>query len=150
MSEKPDLAAIDAFAQEVVEKLAEEVFEVEGAPLVTVKYPNTDALDRPVFKKKNVYGGWNFLMSYAYTGKRGDVIFGLTPEDAQEWQFAEIALKEMDTIFPLAGAALAKAFGIEGLERFDAVFNHALVEQRRLRAREAETAYQANPEFGMF
>lgn len=145
-----DKGAIEAFATEIVDLMKEEVFEIEGAPTVVVKYSSTSEKPGSQFRKKPVFGGWEFMLSYAYVGARNRPVFGFTPVDKQDWEFMELEIKDIDTILPLAGPALAKHFGIDTTERFEEVFAIAFEIRKARREKEAQLTYKDNPMFGMF
>ncbi|MDE4297035.1 hypothetical protein PXK56_17760 [Phaeobacter gallaeciensis] len=144
---KPEqITLLEDAGKEIVEALRGIPLEVEGAPKAAVKY--TDGS----FKMKPVMGGWNFFAEYAYLGKKGEMIFGLTPEDAQEYEFAEWSHKVMDEVFPLAGGQLAKALGLEG-ENFAILFDKVVTmkgEELLNAEKRAKQEYAENPNFGMF
>lgn len=136
--------------KEIVEALRGIPLEVEGAPSTAVKYKDGS------FKVKPIMGGWNFFIEYAYLGKKGEMIFGLSPEDAQEYETAEWSHKVMDTVFPLAGGQLAEQIGekfsLKG-ENFGAHYNAivaALGTEQLAAEKRAAEEYAANPNFGMF
>lgn len=143
-------AFIEQCGEEVIAKLGDQWFEVDGTPLVTVKYPDGQ------FKKKPLIAGWNFKLEYAYVGQRGALIFGLTPEDAQEYSFIEMDAKQMDSTFPLVGPAVAPLFGLEG-EKMHVILEEVIAkrmteetERKQKELVEAETSYDDNEEYGMF
>lgn len=105
--ERKLLAEIGA---EIVKNLAGTFFEVDGSPTATVKY-DTDGVI--TYKKRVLLPTWNFVLEYTYVGKSGNLIFGMSPEDAQEYTHAELPVKEMDNAFPLFGAAVATLYGKE-------------------------------------
>lgn len=137
---------LEATAKQIVEVMKDEPIEVEGAPKTAVKYADGG------FKVKPLMGGWTLFLSYAYLGKKGEIIFGLTPEDAQEYEFAEFSYKAIDTAFPLAGSQLAQKVGLPG-ENFKTMFDLMVIKTQKDRDQEAEAAklaYADNPNFGMF
>jgi len=156
MARKP--VALDPAKKEFLEEVGKEVikrldgmfFEVEGTPLATVKYADG------TFKKKTLIPGWEFQLAYAYVGARPQLNFGLTPEDAQEYEFVEMTVKELDTFFPFIGPEVAKQFGLDGenlVQLLDqiAINKVEAIESEEARAKqEAEEAYKNNEVFGMF
>ena len=141
---------LEDLGKEVVSKLDGMFFEVEGTPVANVKYSDG------TWKKKTLIAGWEFALAYAYVGARGQILFGLTPEDAQEYQFAEMNAKELDSYFPFVGTEVAKQFGLEG-ENLTQLLDQIVikrvedVENAEARAKqEAAVAYQNNETFGMF
>lgn len=136
--------------EEIIEKLGDQFFEVDGTPTATVKYPDGS------FKKKPLMAGWNFKLEYAYVGTRGKLILGLSPEDAQEYAFAEMDAKELDTVFPMVGPAVGPLFSVEG-ERLpfiiDTIIHKRAIEEANRTKNEqarAETAYEENDGYGIF
>lgn len=147
----PDAKRImEEVASEIVEKLKGEFFEVEGTPTATVKYEAGN------FKKKTLLAGWLFQLEYAYVGAMGKIIFGLSPEDAQEYKFAEMNPKEVDGAFPLAGGKIAEMFSVSG-ENAQAVIEEIVKSRLDAKAmaeemekRQTEMALQNNELFGAF
>ncbi len=140
------IALLEDAGKEIVEALRGIPLEVEGAPKASVKYPDGG------FKMKPILAGWNFFPDYSYLGKRGEVIFGLTPEDAQEYEFVEFSHKAMDTVFPLAGGQLGEKLGLSG-ENFKTLFNQTVIrlsEEAETAEKRAKQEYAENPNFGMF
>lgn len=141
-----------AVGEEIVAalKAADKSYEVDGTPMATVKYESGQ------FKKKPLMHGWEFMPEYAYVGAAGQLILGLSPEDAQEYQFIEMNVKDLDSYFPLMGADVAEIFKVEGenlANVVDAVV-YARVEattsaQAKEKVEEA-IAYDDNPSYGMF
>ncbi|SOC90101.1 hypothetical protein SAMN05216358_0125 [Rhizobium sp. AN5] len=141
---------LEQVGNEIVAALKGEFFEVDGTPMATVKYAAGN------FKKKTLMAGWLFAVEYAYVGTQGKLILGMTPEDAQEYKWAELNPKEVDFTFPLIGAAVAKHFGVEG-ENFNTIVNSVVAERLNAKANEAELekkqtemALQNNELFGAF
>jgi hypothetical protein len=144
---KPEqIALLEAVGKKIVDALDGIPLEVEGAPKAAVKYKDG------TFKMKPIMGGWSFFLEYAYLGKKGEVVFGLTPEDAQEYEFSEFSFKAMDEVFPLAGSALAKAVDLES-ENFKTLFDQLVVIEVNEVAKAEKRAhkeYSENPNYGMF
>lgn len=143
-------AFIEQCGMEIIEKLGDQWFEVDGTPTVTVKYPDGQ------FKKKPLIAGWNFKIEYAYVGQRGTLIFGLTPEDAQEYAFIEMDAKQMDNTFPMVGPSVAPLFGLEG-EKMHVILEEVIAkrmteeaEAKKAEIAKAETNYDNIEEYGMF
>lgn len=141
---------MEEVGNEIVEKLKGEFFEVEGTPMSIVKYEDGRV------RQKTLLAGWLFQLEYAYVGARGELNFGLSPEDAQEYKFIERNPKELDNCFPLAGAAIAKAFGMEG-ENAKVIINEivamrlqAKADAQELERKQTEMALQNNELFGAF
>lgn len=141
---------LEEVGKEIAAALKDEFFEVDGTPMATVKYEAGN------FKKKTLMAGWLFAVNYAYVGSQGKLILGMAPEDAQEYKFAELNPKEIDSAFPLFGAAVAKHFGVED-ENFNLVIK-AVVAQRlnakvnaaEIERKQTEAALQSNELFGAF
>ncbi len=141
---------LEEIGNEIIAALKGEFYEVDGTPMATVKYEAGN------FKKKTLMAGWLFTPDYAYVGQQGNLIIGLSPEDAQEYKWAELTPKEVDFTFPLIGAAVAKLFGVEG-ENFKIVLNTVLTERLTAKAnaeeierKQTEAALQSNELFGAF
>lgn len=141
-----EISLMEKVGEKIVSALEGIPLEVEGSPKAAVKYKDGS------FKMKPVFGGWNFFMEYAYLGKKGEIIFGLSPEDAQEYETAEWSYSVMDTVFPLAGSQLAKALNMEG-ENFKSIFYQFVTkcaEDAIEAEKRAHEEYLNNPKFGMF
>jgi hypothetical protein len=141
---------MEEVAAEIVEKLKGEFYEVDGVPMATVKY------DAGNFKKKTLMAGWLFQLEYAYVGAMGKIVFGLSPEDAQEYKFTEMNPKEVDSAFPLIGGAVAQLFGHEG-ENLQIVLDQeitkradVLAKAEEMEKKQTEMALQNNELFGAF
>lgn len=141
---------MEELGNEVVEALRGQFFEVDGTPMATVKYENGS------FKKKTLLAGWEFQLEYAYVGVQGNIQFGLSPEDAQEYKFVEMTPKELDYAFPLVGPAIAKHFGVDG-ENLKIVLDQLLVDRldaqkvaEEKAKKEAEEKLGSLPTFGAF
>lgn len=144
---------VEAAGKEIINKLGDQFFEVDGTPTSTVKYRDGS------FKKKTLLAGWNFKLEYCYVGTRGKLIFGLSPEDAQEYEFVEMETKDLDYSFPMIGPTAAPLFQFEG-EKLEGLITKvvedaAIAEVRRMEQekKDAEMAalgYQENEEFGAF
>ena len=141
---------LEQVGADVVAGLKGEFFEVDGVPMATVKYEAGN------FKKKTLMAGWLFQLEYAYVGTIGKIIFGLSPEDAQEYKWAEMSPKEVDSAFPLIGGAVAKLFGHEG-ENLKIVLDaevakrlEAKVNAAELERKQTEMALENNELFGAF
>ena len=137
-------------------------FEVEGAPKLTVKYGKARDDSGRMFGHAVLLPGLTFRVSYAYVGSSGKLIFGLEPEDPQEYEFVEIDAKQADTYFPLVGPALGEAFakrqecfaGIEKLpEVVEAVVTYRINTQKSAEEAAKQNAMEIakdNPLFGLF
>jgi len=143
----------EEIGSQIVEKLKEQSFECESLYKATVKYGEEEG-NR--FRKKEIIPGWEFFLSYHYLGAAGQMIFGLMPEDDQEYEFVEMNAKELDQVFPLMGSKIAETFGVKG-EKLPEVIENVIAkhveDQLMAAAREREAAiaaYEDNPEFGMF
>lgn len=143
-------ALIEQCGNEIIRKLGDQWFEVDGTPTATVKYSDGQ------FKKKPLIAGWNFKLEYAYVGQRGTLIFGLTPEDAQEYEFVEMNSVQMDNAFPMVGPAVASMFGLTG-EKMHVILDEIVakrlseeVERKETEKAKAEANYDDNDEFGIF
>lgn len=141
----PELKALrEKIAEEAVVKLGGEFFEIEGTPTATVKYKDGS------YKKKPVMPGIEFSPVASYVGMRGNIIFCFSPGDAQEYDTMEVEIKDLDTMLPLFGPAVAKAFDIEGVEAIRDIFDiigSRMAEETKV---ETETAYENDPMFGRF
>lgn len=138
---------LEDLAEELVKPLAGMFFEVEGVPMSTVKMADGQ------FKKKTLIAGWNFSIEYCYVGARGKHIFGLSPEDAQEYTHAEMDAKQLDEVFPLVGPKLAEAFGVVGFEKLPSVIDKIIYDRAIAAQKEKELAgqsYNNNPNFARF
>lgn len=141
---------MEEVGNEIVEKLKGEFYEVEGTPMSVVKYEDGR------IRQKTLLPTWLFQLDYAYVGAQGRIIFGLLPEDAQEYKWIERNPKELDDCFPLIGGAIAKAFGVEG-ENAATVIKE-IIKQRvdakaaaeELEKKQTEMALQNNELFGAF
>ena len=140
---------IEQVGVKVVAKLRDVLFEIEGTPLLAVKYRDNS------FKKKPVVNVGLFLANI-YVGAKGTPIFCFTPEDAQEWVQVELEAKQLDEVVPLFGAAVAEAFESRG-EAINQVFGRLVSDASDSRAekKQAEVVqtaanYSANPNFGRF
>lgn len=144
---KEVMSIIENAAEDVVKMMCNIPLEVDGAPMASVKYADNS------FKKKTIMGGWSFFLVESYVGARGDIIFGLSPEDPQEYETAEFSVKQMDEIFPIAGTELSKLIGIEG-ENFKTLINqYILVKSNEAIEEEAKAkeAYESEVNgFGAF
>lgn len=143
-------AFIEQCGKEIIEKLGDQFFEVDGTPTATVKYKDG------TFKKKPLIAGWNFKLEYAYVGQRGALIFGLTPEDTQEYEFIEMDAKQMDSCFPMVGPSVAPLFALEG-EKMHVILEEVIAkrmseeaERKKVEKVQAENNYDNNAEYGMF
>lgn len=141
---------LEQVGADIVSGLKGEFFEVDGVPMATVKYEAGN------FKKKTLLAGWLFQLDYAYVGAMNKLIFGFSPEDAQEYKWAEMNAKEVDSAFPLIGGAVAKLFGHEG-ENLKVVIDAevakrltAKADAAELEKRQTEMALQNNELFGAF
>lgn len=140
------ISLLEESGEEIVDALRGIPLEVEGAPKASVKYKDGS------FKMKPILAGWNFFPAYSYLGKRGEVIFGLTPEDTQEYEFVEFSHKAMDTVFPLAGGQLGEKLELTG-ENFKTLFDEVVIrrgEKAVAAEKLANQEYAENPNFGMF
>ncbi|MGV1754777.1 hypothetical protein [Agrobacterium sp. CG674] len=144
---------IEQCGKEIIAKLGDQFFEVDGTPTATVKYADGQ------FKKKPLIAGWNFKLEYCYVGQRGKLIFGLSPEDSQEYEFIEMDPKELDYTFPLVGPAVAPLFNLEGeklTEILEAVIAQKTSDEvkakeiEKIEAEKAVLSYEENEEFGIF
>lgn len=149
-SDPATIALLEEIGNEFADALRGKFFTVEGTPLSTVKYADK------TFKKKPLIAGWEFSIAYAYVGKRGNMVVGLAPEDAQEYEYIEMEKKQLDEVFPLIGPAVAKLFGheaekfgyvldLEVHKRASAAYEAAVAEQAK-----AEQGYTENERYGMF
>lgn len=153
-------AVVSAVTRDVKTQVGEELiealkkldksYEVDGTPMATVKY------EAGHFKKKTLMAGWEFMPAYAYVGASGQLIVGMSPEDAQEYQFVEMNVKELDSYFPLMGGDAADTFGVKG-ENLAKVIDEAVftrveqIEAQKAKEKvESEANYGENPTFGMF
>ena len=141
---------MEEVGNEIVAALKGEFFEVDGTPMATVKYENG------AFKKKPLLPTWLFQIEYAYVGVQGNLQFGLSPEDDQEYKFAEMNPKEVDNAFPLVGAAVAKHYKLEG-ENLKVLINEIVASRLQAKAdaqemerKQTEMALQNNELFGAF
>lgn len=145
---------VDPALRKILEEVGEDIvahmkgafFECESPYLATVKYKDGN------YKKKTLMAGWEFCLTYAFVGVRPQLNFGLLPEDAQEYEYVEMTVQELDKNFPLLGAAVAKSYGLEG-EKLDAVIC-AIMNQMSNKIEAEKKAVESNyddiPEFGMF
>jgi hypothetical protein len=160
---------LEEVGKEIVEALKDVPLEVEGTPKATLKYPDGG------YKVKPLPPGVNFFFASSYLGKKGEVIFALSPEDAQDFELTEFSYKAVDTVFPLAGAELVKAmelvFSKDGdrvdvssiagdvermfttEENFKALFDMLVISNANAAADAASRAqaeYKSDPNYGMF
>lgn len=144
---KPDqIELLEEVGREIVEALRSIPLEVEGTPNVTQMFPDG------TYKVKPVDPMLSFFMEQCYLGKKGEIIFQLSPEDAQPYKFVELSYKAMDKVFPLAGSELAKASNTEG-EDFRDIFNWLTLkkgEEIMIAEEKAQQEYAENPRYGMF
>lgn len=145
------IEAIEAIGVELVEKLGDQFFTLEGTPTLPVKYPNGS------YKQKPLLAGWEYKLENVFVGTRGKPVFQFSPEDAQEYDFVDIYMDKLDDILPLFGPAFAQAFGIEDLDSPPAIMKRVVEERLNAEAQaavkaeeEAKQAFSANPLFGRF
>lgn len=141
-------AFLEEVGKKVVDHLNDQPLEVEGSPMAPVKYKDGN------FKQKPLVAGLSFFIDYAYVGAKGQLIFGFTPEDAQEYTHAEIPEKRMDEVFPLAGPTLKTEADVsDETEAFSAIvasISVALKWSKDEEEQKALKAYEENSMFGMF
>lgn len=137
---------LEEIGQSICEKMEDELFEVEGSPTVVVK-SNTGA-----FRKKPLFGGWQFFLTGAYIGSRDTLILIMTPADKQEFETIELSPSEADDAFPLMGGVIAQSFGLTS-EKMPDVLGQIIKKARdgiKKSEEESMTVYVNNPKFGMF
>lgn len=142
-----EIEILEAAGKSIVEHMKDIPLEVEGTPKSAVKYKDGS------YKIKEILAGWNFFMESSYLGKKGEIIFVLSPEDAQEYEFAEFSYKVIDTVFPLAGGQLCTQSGLASTENFVMLFEETvnyLTQKRDSEAARAAAEYAQDPTFGMF
>lgn len=138
--------AMISVGQEIINRVKEDVFEIEGSPTATVKNVNGS------FRKKALFGGWEFFLTDCYIGVRDSLIFIMTPVDKQEFETIECSIKEADDFFPLMGSQIAARFDLTD-ERMPTVFDKigaSIEKAKKDIEQEALKAYSNNPQFGMF
>ncbi|OWZ90450.1 hypothetical protein B9J07_28100 [Sinorhizobium sp. LM21] len=147
----PDTKRImEEVGAEIVEKLKGEFYEVEGTPMSVVKYADGR------IRQKTLLPTWLFQLEYSYVGAQGRIIFGLSPEDAQEYKWIERNPKELDDCFPLIGGAIAKAFNAEGENAATVIKGlvkarlDAKAQAEEMEKKQTEMALQNNELFGAF
>lgn len=139
----------EKFGIKLAAELKEQIFEVDGTPTLTVKYPDK------TFKKKPVTGIGLFFTGL-YLGAKGTPIFVFAPEDAQEWEQVEFEAKQLDEVIPLFGGAVARSLGVTG-EAVGEVFKRAVIHElqaeqaaKKVDADKSVSGLQSNPNFGLF
>lgn len=130
--------------------MADVVLCADGPIMMPVKY------DDGSFKQKNIEPRLEFFYDYAYVGTRGDLIFGLAPEDMQEYRTVEVNEKKFDDIFPLALDPIVMKMGYSGTlgpttfaELVSDVYAQLTVTSK-FEEETAEEGLKALPQFGMF
>lgn len=142
-----------AVGKQIVAKLSDEIFTVDGTPMVTRKTKEEG------YRQKPLVAGAEFMLTDAYVGTRKNLIFILTPADGQDYTI-EVEPRKIDNVFVEFGSVLGQAFGIDS-ERSDYIANKLFAAERERRAQEAaerekeqfrQTAetYDSNPLFGRF
>ncbi|MER9176253.1 hypothetical protein NKH72_21995 [Mesorhizobium sp. M0955] len=145
---------VERVGTEIVDRMKDEVFVIEGTPTVIVKKPDG------TFRQKPMIPGAEFFLRGAYLGTRGKLNFIFIPADAQEYTHIEIDPKKLDSVFPDLGFRLGAHFEI-GEEQADKVILEimkltelatAKQQRQKVEAEEAEkkSTYTDNPLFGMF
>ncbi|RWB95643.1 MAG: hypothetical protein EOQ56_28250 [Mesorhizobium sp.] len=156
-NEEERKAVVEHVGAEIVTRMKDEVFKIEGTPTVVVKKPDGTYRQRPMLP------GAEFFLMGAYVGARGKLNFIFTPADAQEYQHIEVEPKKLDGVFPDFGFRVGELFEI-GEEKADKVINEIIKlteltmqkeaeELKQQAAAEAEakkSTYTDNPLFGMF
>ena len=140
------LSAMNDLLEELVRKLEDRMFSLEGIPKATVKYADGS------FKVKPLVAGWEYFLAYGYVGARGIPIFGFNPEDTQEYESVEFDLNQLDDYLPLFGPAIGESLGVDE-ERAAKAFNKALDKRLLMLSVEkehAESKLTAIPNFGRF
>lgn len=140
---------LEEVAKSVVDLMKDVPLEIEGTPTAALKFSDGK------YKQKPVPTDTMYFIKEAYLGKRGEIIFGLAPEDSLDFETVEFTTSAIDQIVPLAGPALADRshFEDQADEDFKMVFEK-LVIRRGEEILQQEVAdqfvYEDNPNFGKF
>lgn len=150
----PDIKRLTEKAIErVVQHMEDDVFEIEGTPMLTIK------LSDDTYRKKPAIGGMELVFKSAYIGKSGKVIFCFDPVDEeQNYKGIEFNGTELDRDLPMFGPQMADAFAVENsveaVNNVMAVIMNKIQWEEQAAALEAEkaleVAYVDNPLFGRF
>lgn len=145
------IEAMEAIGAELVEKLGDQFFQLEGTPSLPVKYPNG------AYKTKPLIAGWEYKLESVFIAVNGDPVFQFSPEDSQEYDFVDFKVSKLDDYLPLFGPAFAEAFGITDLDSPPAIMKRLTTERLMEAAlaeanaeQEAKQAFSNNPMFGRF
>lgn len=135
-------------------KALDEPFAVEGMHTRPAMTKPNGYRQKPMLPKSE-----HFLTDF-YLGGKGQLIFKAFPVDTAEYEWADVDEHAMDSVFPLVGASLAEALGIDECEDFRAVVKEVaerIVKEDQEAAaaaieakKEADQAYVNNPLFGRF
>jgi hypothetical protein len=101
----------------------------------------------------------HFLTEF-YIGAKGQLIFKCRPTETREYAWVDVDETMMDNVFPLVGASLAEALGIDECEDFREILSTVkarIVQEDKEQAitaveekKKADEAYEQHPNFGRF
>lgn len=137
----------------IVTALADEVFTIDGTPMLTMK------MNDGTFKNKPGIPGAEFMLANSYVGKRKQLIFIFTPVDAQPFS-VEITADKVDEVFGTFGSLAGEKTGIAS-ERTEFIVGalakreKQVAEDRKAHVQKTEATrledhYRNNPLFGSF
>ncbi|OCP21996.1 MULTISPECIES: hypothetical protein [unclassified Ensifer] len=144
----------------ILEKLKalDEVYSVEGMHSRSVmKIENGKSVG---YRTKALQPESDHLINDFFVGAKGQLVFKAYPADSTEYEWADVDEASMDKVFPLVGASLADALDIKECEDFSMVVRTVKerLAQEDLEAadaaaeekKQADKAYETNPNFGRF